>query len=345
MSFNHILRRTILLRIIIKLIIIACLNLSWGSEYLSDKEFVSLAYSFPGAENVGALHSVYKYPWCQNNTLYKYGSVVYIGGLTCLTAAHCLHDEASFFDYVDLYEYFRIGDKVSFEINGFHTYFDIKHAVIHPGYDGTPLHDIAVLCLDRAPEGLLGLDADYSLGTHDIGGNNQDVLTYVGYGRGGNDIDCFEWVDDKRRACQSRLFKVQGTAILSLPYLADINAMGNEKYTLTQRQAFGYESIARPAMSGGATLLNNAFVGVNMGCSYTLLSWDKSGLFHCWYYIGSFTNLFITAILPIINLPRLHTKYPCVGAISASVVLGTHEEWIKECKSVFDNYNFVDSRV
>ena len=98
-------------------------------------------------------------------------------------------------------------------------------------------------------------------------------------------------------------------------------------------------------MSGGATLLNNAFVGVNMGCNYTLLSWEKKLLFNCWYYMSSFINLFVTSILPIANLPLLHTKYPFVGAISGSVALGAHQEWIKNCKSVFDNHNSFDSAV
>ncbi len=209
-----------------------CGALSWGSSYFSDKEMINLGYAVPGAENVGALHGVYKYPYCQDTRMYKYASVVYIGGLTCLTAAHCLRDEASCFDSVDFYQYFKIADKVSFEIKGMRTYFNVKHAVVHPDYDGTPLRDIAILCLDRVPEGLMGLDPDYSLGRKDVGGNRQDVLTYVGYGHGGNDSGCFGWVDDKRRACQSSLFKVQGTYILSLPYHSDIKCVSEEEYML-----------------------------------------------------------------------------------------------------------------
>jgi hypothetical protein len=93
-------------------------------------------------------------------------------------------------------------------------------------------------------------------------------------------------------------------------------------------------------MSGGATLLNNAFVGVNMGCSYTLLPFGKKVLFDFWYYMSSFINLFV-----ITDLPMLHTRYPFVGVISGSVALGPHEQWIRDCKSAFDKDCSIDSRV
>ena len=94
--------------------------------------------------------------------------------------------------------------------------------------------------------------------------NCQDVLTYIGYGQGGNDSDYCISVDDKRRACQSRLLKVQGPIIMSQPYHACLDITSATMWTLYPRKAFAYESIARPAMSGGATLLNDAFVGLNV---------------------------------------------------------------------------------
>ena len=333
-SCNRISCRSFPFYLISTLLIHIHLSLSWGNTYLSDAEMLQLGYSTSGAQNVGALYSVYKAPYHSCEQIYKRATVVYIGGVTCLTAAHCMRDESSCFGYFDPGEYFKISDKVSFEINGIHTYFDVKHCKIHPDYDGTQLHDIAILCLDRIVDGLDGLEPDYSLGTRNLEWNRncQDVLTYIGYGQGGNDSDYCISVDDKRRACQSRLLKVQGPIIMSQPYHACLDITSATMWTLYPRKAFAYESIARPAMSGGATLLNDAFVGLNVGESYTFLPWCTGVLFNSYYYVNTCINFFMIG-----NLPWLRCIYPAVGAVSGSVALGPHEQWIKDWKSTYDS--------
>jgi hypothetical protein len=106
-------------------------------DFHSDKSMVDLAYSDDHYKAVGALYRVLKPP-CLSSIRAKIGSVFYVGGHTCVSAAHCFD-----FPWWSMDTSFVTGYQVSFELSrGECTFFDIQEYVVPLDYPKNRKADI-----------------------------------------------------------------------------------------------------------------------------------------------------------------------------------------------------------
>ena len=318
-----------------------CAHSDAFDNLMTDKAMLDLAYSERDFRNVGALHAIYTSPCC-SSVRQKIASVVYIGGKTCITNAHCL--EA---DFWDIEGYFLARHQVSFELSrGIHTFFGVMEHVVHSDYLKADYNDIAMICLDKTVDGLHGLIPDYSFGKNEpyVVDSTCNQLTCVGYGHSGDDDSVFITNDSFRRAFQTELFYIQkpenlketirlsmpNKSVCSLPYKCNVQLMGTKNFKTVSRERFTNESLMREGMSGGAMLYNGGFVGINASMFYGLTApYD-----HAKQYILSYTNKCMNGFLwPFF---RLRVFFPFEGSATYSVPLGMYEEWIEGYRAKFD---------
>lgn len=81
-----------------------------SDDVMTDRAMINLAYSDDHYRNIGALYEIYQFPCCARRV--KTASVVYIGGKSCLTNAHCFKVKSW-----DLDDYFLTGHQASFELS------------------------------------------------------------------------------------------------------------------------------------------------------------------------------------------------------------------------------------
>ena len=326
---------------------IFCAHSDAFDDVMTDRAMINLAYSQDSFRNIGALYKIYAYPCCAPRRV-KTASVVYIGGKTCFTNAHCFEVGA-----LDLDHHFLTGYQVSFELSmGVHTFFVVLKHVVHPNYQASQYNDIAMICLNKIVNVLSGIKPIYSFGkneyyTVDLAHNQ---LTCVGYGHSGDDDSLFITNDSSRRALQTELFYAQkpnsleeivrvsmpNKSVCSLPYKKKVYAVFESDFVHTEevktvsRNRFPNESLMRQGMSGGAMLYNGDFVGINAIMSYELVSsYDETR-----QNILSYTNMCMNGFLwPFC---RLRTSFPFEGSVTYGVPLGMYEEWIEGHRARFD---------
>lgn len=312
-----------------------------SDDVMADRAMIDLAYSEGHYRNVGALYKIYTYPSCVRRV--KTATVVYMGGKSCVTNAHCFKTKLG-----DLDNYFLTGHQVSFELlKGVHTFFDIADYVVHPDYQPCKYSDIAMICLNATVDGLSGLMPVYSFGKDECYtvDPERNQLTCIGYGHSGDDDSSFIRNDSYRRALQTELFyaqvpdhsneipwgSMQNKCISSLPYKADLKLVAKDEAKIVPRNRFSHESLMRQGMSGGAMLYNGDFVGINAKMFYGL----SSAYDHAMQYILSYTN----PCLDILIWPFgccLRKSFPFEGAVTYGVPLGMYEAWIEENRARFD---------
>ena len=201
-----------------------------------ENELVSLAHSKPVFNNVGILS--FRIQW--NSKLKTNGSVVYIGGRTCLTAAHCKNSD--YFSY-----------SVGFETKTQEfEYYKIEQFIEHPEYKNNENYDLAVLILDRPVEGLGSIKINNDFSRYKGFEDYQHLLIYVGYGIKFWANNWFISTDDKRRAYQAYTYycsvKPKFFGIHATPY-GQINAPPDKPKI--KRPIGKYEIPCRAGMSGG----------------------------------------------------------------------------------------------
>ena len=218
-------------------------------DTLNDASMVNLAYSKSEYNNIGTLFEVHRY-CCFGEERTKLGSVVYIGGNTCLTVAHCIKGQP--FDLSDPSYYVRmlikqwgylgvfakawttssnfialpffVGYQVGFELEkGKFIYCDVKNYVTHPNYktvissaNECLANDLAVLRIERPSKKLEGLTPCYYYNAHKkekefLVIKQPSLITYIGYGMPCNEkCEPKSFIDESRRACRSKLEVMYG---------------------------------------------------------------------------------------------------------------------------------------
>lgn len=302
-----------------------------------DADRINLGYATEHARYAGRLYEVYKYPYRSSETLSPVGSAAYYKDGFCLTTAHCVDERWRFgwLRYFDPDSYFKIGYRASFEIkDGQHTFFNVCARKMHEHYRiRGDYHDIALLKLDRSIEAFQDAKNTYDFTRlesfpyiKETRVEAKDVLTYIGYGYGGEDTDYSVKFDGYRRGSQSRLFNiVNNEFILSMPYQSDFVVLSESKYCLEPRISFQNESVILEDMSGGITLMNGRIIGLNRGVNYYYLSNYDYFSFIFLYCIGWLFD----AINPKIFLP-LRGAHVFKGLMAMSIMLSPYERWIEE---------------
>ena len=204
---------------------------------LSEKEenaFIDFAYSKSAYDIVGMLCII------DTDKLQSIGSAIYIGGRTCLTAAHCKNPHCPNYS-------------VGFETKTQEfTYYNVDHFIVHPEYKSNENYDLAVIILDRPVEGLDSLIINNDFSAEKVFRDYQHLLTYAGYGVKFCWDDWFVSTnDDKRRkrwTCQAYTdfcsVKPKHFGIHATPY-------GQFNKTKRKRPVEKYEIPCRQGMSGG----------------------------------------------------------------------------------------------
>lgn len=305
-----------------------------SEHQFADVDRIMLGYKTKNARYVGRLYEVYKYPYRSSETCSPVGSVAYYKDGFCLTSAHCISDDSSWFRYFDPDWYFKIGYRVSFEIvDGQHTFFNVCTHKTHKEYGAERGYaDIALLRLDREIEDFQGAKDVYDFKPLTsplcIVGECVEAgatLTYVGYGYAGEDLDYCSKRDVYRRGCQSKLSAIfDNHLILSMPYQLNYVALPEKKWRLEPRARFQNESVVRQGMSGGITLMNDRIVGLNQGISLFYLSYKDYFASILWYCLAYFVNQTTFS-----SMPKLKGSCVYKGLVSMSVMLEPYKGWIE----------------
>jgi hypothetical protein len=335
---------------------------------------VELGYSDQRLKNVGALYEVYQFPCCSSKR-YLVGSVVYLGGRTCLMSVNCFKSRSmEFFLKFGFNGSFKIidgirmnlgthnridvdalrlpffsGFQVSFEVeDGQHTFFDVKEWLVHPDYSKDKMVDIGMLCLSKSVQGLEGLKPYYDFGKHPFSSGNQlKKLLYAGYGHGGNNEDFFVTHDKKRRACESRLFYTSNLlhSIFSAPYKMTVVEEGapdisdkKESCIVQRREAFLNEFFMREGMGGGITFCDDQFVGLISPKIKRVKGATYNGT--CFESGYSLVNCLIFATTYSECCPYyIRPNSVHEGMIAVSIHLGEYRYWIEGNRQRFDAFH------
>ena len=183
------------------------------------------------------------------------GSASYLGGVTCVTAAHCV-----VLDYAD------VTFTVSFALNdGRIETRDVERFEVYPQYDSQKkIYDIALLKLTESIVGLCGLAPCFHYGKVEKRLIDFPEVIFVGYCDAYSETDYLRLSDGKRRASKSRLFvdygKEKDTGIFTVPCRANIieknyiifNCFPYTSVMTVARPPMEYELGVKSGMSGGA---------------------------------------------------------------------------------------------
>lgn len=321
---------------------------------------VRLAHSNPIYNNVGILSI--------DSRLCQSATVTYIGGRTCLTAAHFFQGSSlkdhSFFTqlYRDfMYRYmawYKPKMRVGFEVDCKIAYYNVVDYHMHPDYVSGKSHvDLAIIQLDRDVEGLEGVPLCYDFGEKekefqsvyddnfykDGGEDILNQLTYVGYG--GERIDSlseFDYVYNQRTACRSFLICVSENLgaywLASAGHGVNFYSRGEAEHESQRRPLLPYETGLSRGMSGGPTFCGGSVVGINAFYhnAYVDAAYLKETNLKIYKNYGiQFVNFFCWCV----GWNSIAT-YPVdtflFGMINVSVPLGPYKEWIQDTKTGFD---------
>lgn len=312
--------------------VVQCGFASGQSQFL-DVDRIKLGYETTHARYVGRLYEVYEYPYRSCETVVPAGSIAYYTDGFCFTDAHCIDERGGWSRYFDPDRYFKIGYRVSFEIeDGRHIYFNILAYKIHEGYEKEGVYcDIALLRLDKVIEEFKEAKdvydfTQYKSSLFTIGKCVEagDKLTSIGYGHAGEEADYCVKFDAHRRGCQSKLFSIQNSRlILSMPYQVDLIVLSKNEYCLESRTPYQNESILRENMSGGITLMNGRIVGLIHGSTYNFLSYKDYFIAMFLHYAAYFVNQ-----VTLSSVPKLRGSHAFKGVMAGSLMLGPHKQWI-----------------
>lgn len=304
-------------------------------ESLTDRARVNLAYSNPMYDNVGALYFCARNEYFFSDSIAQAGSVVYIGGRMCLSAAHCRQEEISL----------NSSYKVGFEVSGKKIErYDVIHFWVHPKYEENKLYDIAVLILDKNVQGLDGIQPNYTNFAEGLYEDGSHLLTYIGYG---SEISSNYWfempLDGKRRGEQSYLRNVRCNlcqpVIYSTPY-GYSNKVTEEQYrnnSATRRPLIHYQAKGSTGMSGGMTVHPvDGFIGIT---SSTQIGLYKSTTLFVYLVLVQFVrnsmDLF-ELFFPSVPLMYPNMRITNYGLVEKSVPLSVCKDFIEEKRKEFE---------
>jgi hypothetical protein len=297
------------------------------AETLTDAASIALAHANPVYCNVGRL-------WLRTGEILKNGAAVYLGGRTCVTAAHCLVNESG-----DVFKSFNISFELS---NGEIVQYEIAEIIVHPLFLPLKEYDIAVVKLKESVRGLTGALVNYAYGKKEMVIRTLPEMTMVGYCGSYSDLSYRQRCDFKRRATQSLFFSVESEPIglLPIPHRLDIverrePSLMNcfSEVVCVSRPALPYELGIKHGMSGGGTFEGDYLVGINM--AYTdRYEWWFSPYAKYWIpEIDSWLNCFRYCFdIPHIRLPENMFE----GRVAIVMPLGAVEEWLEEWRRTFD---------
>jgi hypothetical protein len=325
---------------------------------------LELAHSDPLYNNVGVLYI--------DSILPARATVTYIGGRTCLTAAHCfqgsvMRDHSFFWNlFLSLmYQcnaWFKPQLRVAFEVNDEIKHYSVRNYSVHPAYAAKESHvDLAIIQLDRVPDrdadGLTGLPLCYDFGTkvenfervyEDITIKNRgehipNQLTYVGYGGCCTaSLGQLENMYNMRTACRSVLMCVtRATGMYTLVSAGrgiNLHSLGKDMYESKRRPLLPFETGVLGGMSGGPTLCEGSVVGINAASTSDCVALDDQKEMNLRWY-KNFCIQLVNFFIPPLWLHPIST-YPVdevlFGTMNISIPLGPHKEWIEDTKREFD---------
>ncbi|MES2252832.1 MAG: trypsin-like serine protease [Pseudomonadota bacterium] len=298
-------------------------------ETLTDKASLELAHSNRVYDNVGRL-------WLRSGKrLNGNGSVNYLGGLTCVTAAHCVVDENK--KFIMLFDvFFELAD-------GRIDSYEVESVIVHPSYMTNTLCDIAVLKLKKPVSGLNGALLDYSYGKKQEVVSDFPEVTFVGYCKPYSDVEYRCDFDQKKRAAKSflgftRYHNNELQGLCAFPHRASIK---RSSYIMSffvdvwrsSRTAMPYELGIKQGMSGGGAFKDDLMIGVNMGHNDEDAWWFDSYIEYWIPRIDSWLDYFRGCCdIPHLRFPEhLHE-----GRVPMVMPLGAVEEWLEGWRQKFD---------
>ena len=221
---------------------------------LTDRASTELAKSNLAYCNVGRLDVFI------GKDIKKHGTAEYLGGLTCVTAAHCVVKDKDNPAARFILSFILDDDRIET--------CEIEQIEIHTNYKMDSSYDVAVLRLKVPIVGLNGLSPCYRYGKVNRNLMNFPEVVFVGYCNAYTDVDYVCPDDGKRRACKSRLWKEQVKkiiGILSAPHRSNTNKkhyivsdyFSYEPVVAISRPPTEYELGPKSGMSGGGVFEEN----------------------------------------------------------------------------------------
>ena len=297
-------------------------------ETLTDAASITLARANPIYCNVGRLYL--RSGKRQNGN----GAAVYLGGVTCVTAAHCLVDEQD--KFCELFDiYFQLND-------GRIVQYEIEKAIVHPLYVRNKWYDIAVLKLKKPVVELIGAFVNYAYGKKERIIKKPPEVTFVGYCRAYSDLGYRHQCDFKRRATKSLLFcvGVDPLKMSAIPHTLDIVEQRTpslmncfSKVSFVSRPAMPYELGVKSGMSGGGAFERNELIGIHVAYIDDHMSWFNHRITKNIPILDSWLDCFRECCaIPHLRLPE--NMYE--GQVPVSVPLGAVEDWLEGYRQEFD---------
>ncbi|MES2252830.1 MAG: trypsin-like serine protease [Pseudomonadota bacterium] len=298
-----------------------------------------------GARELAGSNSLFCSVGCltvfSGKTVVANGSASYLGGLMCVTAAHCV-----------VLEYSDMTFSVSFTLDsGRVETRDVERFDVYPDYNShSKAYDIAVLKLKESIDGLVGLVPCFHYGKVEKPLRDLPEVMFVGYCGAYSETDYLSFSDEKRRASKSRLCCDYGNkgspGIFTVPYRANtceknyiILSCFPYKLTVTvARPPMEYELGVKSGMSGGAVFEVNidgslSFIAVLIGDSKDKMSHYNSCLDQFIPVADSWLDCFRCCFdIPHIRRPTKIYE----GKIAISLPFGAVEEWLEGWRQKFD---------